>query len=293
MKHYPTGLDRYQNCPRQAWYYINKWRKRAKGATLLIGQIMHDCLVSYIKATTFATAAAFDPVQHFRTLWTEAQRKEEIEYTTTQDPDKIEATCVRLIEMFPEAWARMDLVPVIDIDGEPFLERELEARIAPDITVAARLDGLFMSKRTGHAGPLDIKVAAQPYDPVATQQSDQLSIQQLCCEANLDRVALERVDCVGFLELIRRNVPEKTGRGKGPEILPPSVVPARAPAQLQELKQKIVWIDEDLRRGRFPKTPRQSHNTPCVMCDYANHCVNGSTEGLIVPASNQLVLPAA
>lgn len=286
----PTGLEKYTDCPRKWWYhYSAKVKARSKAATLFVGIILHEVFNTIVKSEVLGLDC--DPVSMFESAWTETLEKEHIRYSTTQSPEGMLATGKRIAELFPAAWKSTGLIPVIDPNGEPVLEREFRTVIAPGVTVMARIDGLFMSTKTGQVVPIDFKCPAQPPDPISTTMSDQLSIQQLLVNNDATALGIEGVDAVGFMSAIRRPM-GKTRTAKGPEILPPSIVPARTPEQLAELRQRIVWVAEDITRGRFPKTPRMPHNTPCDLCDYAMHCAYGSEEGLVFPKLFQIPLVA-
>jgi hypothetical protein len=286
----PSSLEKYTDCPRKWWYhYVAKVKAKSKSATLFAGIILHEVFNTIVKSEILGHTC--DPVQLFESTWNETLARENIRYSTTQSPEGMLATGKRIAELFPAAWKNTGLIPVIDPKGVPVLERKFTSVIAPGLTVLCIVDGLFMSTNTGQVVPLDFKCPAQPPDPLSTTMSDQLSIQQLLVNNEATSLGIEQVDAVGFMAAIRRPI-GKTRNAKGPEILPPSIVPARTPAQLAELRQRIVWTAEDITRGRFPKTPRMPHNTPCDLCDYAMHCAYGSEEGLIFPESFQLPLVA-
>jgi len=279
--HSPTSLDRYSDCPRQWWYYYRSGLKaRAKSATLIVGIILHEIFNTIVKSRTFGTTC--DPVSMFDERWAKETTENEISYSTTQTPDGCAKSGRRMAELFDQYWRTSDLVPVMDQNGEPILEREFRTSIGNGCKIMARLDILAMSTKTGLVGPIDFKTPGNKPNAIATVQSNQLSIQQLVLEPHLDELGLERIDTVGFLNVLRRNIP-KSRNAKGPEVLPPSIITARTPERLAEAKRDILMVHEDIERGRFPRTPRKPYNSPCELCDYAMHCAFGSLEGLIVP----------
>jgi len=285
----PTSFERYCNCPRSWWYhYKSGWRPRAKGATLFIGIILHACFNAIVKADVLGKSC--DPQTMFLKSWREALNKNAVRFTVTQSPEEMAKSAARIIELFPDAWKRFGLTPIIDQKGEPVLEREFRTTITPGVTLTAIIDGLFMSVHDGSVAPIDFKVSAAKPDPISTSQSNQLTTQQIVVDANAASLGIENVDGVGLLYAIRRNVPKKKGKGIGPEIMKPSIVKARTQEQLSEFKETVIWTVEDIQRGRFPKTPRSPHNTPCTECDYAMLCVCGSTEGLVRHESKQLAM---
>ncbi|MHB8715827.1 MAG: PD-(D/E)XK nuclease family protein [Sulfuricaulis sp.] len=283
----PNGVDKYFNCPREYWYYYKAgFRKLAKAATLLFGNIGHACINSTVKSSY--QKGTVDPVTMFREAWRQAQDENVIEYTTTQSPQAMEDTGMRLMELFQIAWEKTGLVPLLDKDGEPFLERDLSVRLTDNVTLYGILDGAFLSTIDGQVSAGDFKIPESPYDPISIWQSDQLTNYQILMDGNSERLAIEKTDAMWFMQLIRRSVPKRTG--KGPEVLPPGVVPRRTDKKVLEYKRKVLWVAENVRKGCFHETPRKPHNTPCLLCDYANHCIHGSTEGLLIPDDKQLAL---
>jgi len=254
-----------------------------------MGIILHEVFNAVVKACVLRHPC--DPIAMFEQAWAKAVSETEISYSSVQTPESLLESGRRMAEIFQQSWKNTGLVPIIDDQGEPVLEREFKIALAPGLFLMARIDILCMSTLTGQVGPIDFKTPAAKPDPIATVQSDQLSIQQIVLEPYLESLGLERIDTVGFLCVLRRPVP-KTGKGKGPEVLPPSIVPARSRERLAEARQDIAILAEDIERGRFRRTPRQAYNSPCEMCDYAMHCTYGSMEGLVVSKPVQQVIAA-
>jgi hypothetical protein len=238
---------------------------------------LHAGFNTIVAATVFQRRA--DAIGEFQTAWRESLKRGMV-FSTTQTPDGIEASACALLERFPVVWRETGLIPLIDADGLPVLEREYRTLLAPGIGLRARLDGLFLSIRDGSIVALDFKTQAAETDPLFVTQADQLSVQQMVVTANREVLGIERVDRLGFMVALRRPVP-KTTRGKGPEVLAPQLVPARDDAFMTDTRQRILWMADDIARGRFPKNPRQSYNTPCTECDYRLHCAYGSSERLV------------
>lgn len=283
----PNGIDKYLECPRQYWYYYKAgYRKLAKSATLLFGNIGHECINAVVKSLYLKISV--DPVTMFRDAWRKAQEENVIEYTTTQSPHALEEIGMRLMESFVPAWEKTGLVPLLDKDGEPFLERDLALQLTDGVSLYGILDGAFISTLDGKVSGGDFKIPESPYEPTSIWQSDQLTTYQILMDGNNERLAIEKTDEMWLMQLIRRAVPKRSG--KGPEVLPPGVVPRRTNEEVLEYKRKVLWVADNIRKGCFHKTPRKPHNTPCSLCDYANHCVRGSTEGLHIPDNKQIAL---
>lgn len=282
-----SAVEKYLDCPRAWWYHYRAgYRRRSTPATLLVGNVLHECVAHWLKGAMLR--APVDPVRMFSDAWTAAQKDCEIEYTTTQSPASIEATGKRLMELFPQAWEGADLAPVLGTDNQPVLERQLSVEIGNGVTLTGIVDAVCMRRATGESVLLDFKAPHHPYDPITIWQSDQLTHYQILADANASVLGVEQVQGVGFMQLIRRPVPKNNGRG--PEVLPPTIIPRRTPAQVAEYREKVVWVVEQIRKGCFHKTPRKPHNTPCEMCDFVNPCVHGTYEGIVVPDAQQAAM---
>lgn len=274
----PTATARFANCPRSWWYhYRSGLRPKLRPATLVAGELLHAGFNAIVAAALLNRRV--DAASAFRAAWREALQAGMV-FSTTQTPASIEASACALLEQFPSAWRATGLMPLIDHDGAPVLEREYRTLLAPGIGLRARLDGLFVSIRDGSIAALDFKTQAAETDPLFVSQADQLTVQQIVVEANRAALGIECVDRVGFMVALRRAVP-KSARGKGPVVLAPQLVPARTGAVITDYRQRILWMADDIARGRFPRNPRMSHNTPCVECDYRLHCAYGSSERLV------------
>jgi hypothetical protein len=283
----PNRIDKWLTCGRQYWYYYEMgWRARGTSATLFTGDIVGKCIEAVVNAK--ASGVTVDPVQMFEKLWHEKQIGHEILYNTKQTPDGILKTGKRLMELFPDAWDKTGLVPLTDRDGKPFVERGLTVQLTDDVSLYGIPDIMVISTQDGSVGILDFKAPEKPYDPVSIWQSDQLTHYQILGDAHRERLGIEQVDWLSYMQLIRRAVPKK--RGVGPEVLSPGKVPRRSEAEIVEYKRKALWVASNIQNGYFPKTPRKPHNTPCTMCDYVNHCTRGSCEGLIIPETKQVAL---
>ena len=103
---------------------------------------------------------------------------------------------------------------------------------------------------------------------------------QVLVEAHAPRFGINGVAQVGFLELIKRKVPNGKGKGKGPEVLPPVLASRQDP---QEFIRKAVWVAQNIEAGNFFPNPRMAWNSPCGFCDFKLLCYEGSYEGLVQP----------
>lgn len=275
----PSELLTYEDCPAKYCYqYKMGIRTRATSANLVYGSSFHAVPEAYLKDGNKDCAGVF------KAYWDKMVGELEVDYSTTWDPDELLAAGLDIAQKFPAFWESSGFVPLLDIHG-PVVERRFQAQIAPGISLSTRLD-IAVITSDAEIVLLDWKTPASVTD-CNEWLSDQLTCQQIVFEANGERVGIERIDGIGFANAVKRKV-SKTGRGRGPEFAPVEIMPARSEAECREYVQKVIWIDEDIQRGRFPRRGRMAHNTPCGMCDYRRLCFEGDWAGLVKPDDKQV-----
>lgn len=265
--------------------YVLGVKQDVTPANLPFGTAVHEACTGYILAEATG-ASSYDPIKVFCDTWDKSVATEPMEFSSLWGPDDLRETGLRLVDLFPAAWKATGLAPLVDEHG-PVIERRFQVEIEPGLVLSGQPDVVAMDEEGGVI-PLDLKTSAQAYGEEFLLASDQLTDYQLLVEGNGDQLGLdeEGVARVGFFEGIKRKVP-KTNRGKGPEFLPPLIGPKRSPERLAERKQKLIWMAEDMRRGRFPKKPRMAYNSPCGLCEFANYCLKGDKSGLVFPDEPQ------
>ena len=267
----PSKVLKYEECPRAYYYqYVERFRKIAVAANLVFGTIVHSVVERFLLA--WYAGQGFDTKAAFEQAWEAATEAEEIEYNTRFKAGDLALTGAALCEQVPQAWERAELMLVADEKG-PLLERTLEVRIG-DVLMVCKPDLVVMTA-DGAIGPLDLKTPATATTEEFALVADQLTAYQVVVEANRERLGIGRVSTLGFWEGIKRKV-----TGKGPELKPPMLVPARSAEDLLEYAQKVQLIARDIAEERFHRRPLQAHNTPCAMCDFQALCTEGSMEGL-------------
>lgn len=268
--------------------YVLGVKESVTPANLPFGTAIHAACTGFVLAEASGDTS-FDPVSVFTEGWQKALESEPLEFSSMWSADDLTETGMRLVDQFPDAWKATGLAPLIDEHG-PVVERRFEVRIDNGLILSGQPDVVAMDDEGGVV-PLDIKTSAQAYGEEFLLASEQLTDYQILVEGNARQLGLgeDGVAKVGFFEGIKRKVP-KTGRGKGPEFLSPLLASARAEEQILERKQKLVWMAEDIRRGRFPKKPRMAYNTPCGLCSYADYCLKGDKSALIFPDEPQQVI---
>lgn len=276
----PSGILKYEACPRAyQLQYINGWRNRASGSALAFGTAVHEAVTSWIVDTALGNPEQdIAPIERFRVAWKRETSKQILEYSTRFSPSEMMETGEKLTEAFPQKWGQLGYFPLFDDDG-PMVERRLEVEIGDGVVLSGQADFLGMDLQ-GHVVNIDFKTPVSPASEEFTILSDQLTAYQVLIEAHKDRIGIERVDKAGFMELLKRKV-SKTSRGSGPQVLDPMLAPRRDNDTVQEFLQKVLWIAEDIRRGRLHRAPQMAWNSPCDLCDFKGFCTSGSIEGLV------------
>jgi hypothetical protein len=282
----PSHALSYDDCG-FAYYlkYVLGVKQNVTPANLPFGTAVHEACTGFILAEATG-ASSYDPVQVFRDMWCKSLETEALDFSSSWGADELTQTGLRLVDLFPAAWEATGYAPLIDDQG-PVVERRFQAKISDDVVLTGQPDVVAMDDEGGVI-PLDIKTSAQAYGEEFLLASEQLTDYQILVEANGEQLGLgeDGVANVGFFEGIKRKV-SKTGKGKGPQFLQPLISSARSEERKAERRQKLVWMAEDVRRGRFPKRPRMAYNSPCNLCEFADYCLNGNTSGLIFPATPQ------
>ena len=284
LKLSPTAALTYEDCPRQYWYrYVVRAYRPLRPAALGFGDAVHQAIEQYLRAGVRGESC--DPVAAFTAVWDHHTATTALEYPNPWSAAELRATGQRLLALFPGAWAQAELALALDGQGEPLLERRLEAPLAPGLNLTGKPDLVVLDAQL-RTLILDLKTPSQAGAIEAFEaRADQLAAYQLLLDANAEALGgLEPVAGVGFWELVKRKVASRHG-GKGPEIRRLALAPARTPDQLADLRQKWVWLAEDIGRGRFPRRPRQAHNSPCLLCDFRRHCAAGEDPELCFPDS--------
>jgi hypothetical protein len=276
----PSFITKFDECPFAAdLQYNKKICSEGSSANLVFGTAVHDAIGKWVLADS--TGLKFDPVAQFEMNWDEATTKQVVRYNSQMGPDDLLETGKRLCDLFPQAWRDAGLVPLVDEQGL-VIERKLEVEILPGVILTGTPDVVAMDE-DGEVVVIDFKTPASASPELFYAVSDQLTAYQILVEGN-PSLGVPSVARVGFMELLKKKVP-KTSRGEGPKILAPACGSRRTPEQIAAFTQKVAWIVEDMRNGRYPKRPRMAFNTPCSMCDFKGFCHEGETEGLIFPSN--------
>lgn len=290
MIHYvrPSMVLSWDDCHRKMFFqYKAGIKTETRAANTAFGTAIDIATKNMIESQV--TGKEVDPAAVFRQAWAKVCQGHVMAYSKTQSPEKMLTMGERFMMLLPSAWEETGLVPLMGSDGQLTLSRRIEARITPEIVITGELDLLGVTS-DGETALVDLKTCAQETNTDFIRNSDQLTPYEILCDANRNLLGIERVEKIGLWEFVKRNVPKNVKRGKGPEILAPKLVEPRSQKQKAEYRQKVIWMVEDIERGRFSKCSRSPHNSPCTLCDYARYCTEGDTEGLVFPPSSQEAL---
>ena len=268
----PSSLLKYLDCGRSYYYqYIARFMPQVESANLRFGSAVHAAIYAWL------TGATDDIVNVFTLLWRESIETVALDYNTLWSPESLEATGKALVEQFPEIWQQTGIMPLLDEESKPVLETRLEAMLSPTVKLSGTLDLLGLTLE-GEVVVLDFKTASAPAPESFAKMSDQLGLYQILVDVNAAALGINQVDQLGFMELIKRKVPNGKGRGKGPEVMPPVLAPK---SDVTDFVRKAGWVAANIEAGNFFPNPRMAWNSPCGLCDYKRLCYDGTTEGLI------------
>ena len=272
----PSSILKYLDCGRSYYYqYIARFMPQVESANLGFGTAIHAAIYAWL------TGATDDIANAFTLIWRETTETVALDYNTQWSPEALEATGKALVEQFVPAWQESGIMPLLDEEGKPILETRLEAVLSPGVKLSGTLDLLGLT-REAEVVVLDFKTASSPAPESFAKMSDQLGLYQILVDVNGESLGINQVDRLGFMELIKRKVPngngKGNGRGKGPEVLPPVFAPR---GNVSEVVRKARWVAANIEAGYFFPNPRMAWNSPCSLCDFKKLCYDGTTEGLI------------
>lgn len=279
-----SRLHKYETCGAAYFYqYIRRLFTEKVSANLLFGKALHKGITDYISG--HAVGIVVDPVPIFESEWARLLSNTIVEFSATQTPEAFHGTGIALAGRFPEFWEQSGLTAIIDPKGEPMVEKKLTMKAVPGVDLLGYLDLLALTA-DGEIANIDLKTTLVPASEHMLLLGEQLTDYQMLAEANASQLGIEKVAKVGYIDLLKRKV-SKGKRGKGPEIIGPSLVPARSNEMQRERRAKIDHLVTQIKKSAFFRNPGMAYNTPCSMCDFRNLCMYGSMDGLVESAQAQ------
>lgn len=279
-----SRLHKYETCGAAYFYqYVRRLSPDKVSANLVFGKALHKGITDYIAG--HAVGNAVNPVLIFEREWARLLSNTIVEFSATQTPVAFHATGVFLASQFQGFWEQSGLTALIDPKGESMVEQKLTMQAAPGVELLGYLDLLALTA-DGEIANIDLKTTLVPASEHMLLLGEQLTDYQMLAEANASRLGIEKVDKVGYIDLLKRKVP-KGNRGKGPEIIGPSLVPARSEEMQRERRAKIGYLATQIKKSVFFRNPGMAYNSPCSMCEFRNLCMYGSMDGLVEPVKAQ------
>lgn len=281
-----SQLSKMDTCGRAyKFYYRDGLESIVRSVSLIFGDSIHKSITGWLEARALGKPVPM-MVDSFA-----AEFRTQVRSLTVSYPDKWTEQdfldCgAMLLPRFQEWWDHSGYMPLVTPEGV-WIERPLSAffgqpGIVPGFpNVQIELYGtpdIIALSPAGKPVLLDFKTTASSYPETFLENSDQLRMYQLLVQANEKLLGFSELEGAGFIPLVRRKAPTRSGVGPAVEALPPR--PARSQSDLEEFKQKILWAAEDILRQRFSRKSHSAFNTPCAMCEYAGLCIKGDKTGL-------------
>lgn len=267
-------------------YYRNNLESAVKSVSLAFGDAVHKACTDWIINRAVGQEAK-EPIRSmFERYFTEHTKNSTLSYPDKWTERDFRECGLVMVERFTTWWIDSGYMPLMGPQG-PWVEKMLTAKLGgPGIlpnfpSVQIELYGtpdIIAMDLQGRIFDLDLKTTAAEYDPIYISNSGQLTMYDILMDANKAALGIDRIDGRAFLQLVRRKVSTKGGKGPTLEAPPPS--PPATPEQIEEFKQKILWTAEDILRERFPRKSHSAFNTPCSLCDVSLLCTKGDMTGL-------------
>jgi len=266
-------------------YYNDHLEAAVKNISLVFGDCVHRSITGWIIDCANGNPG-MPPVERFNILFFEETRKHPLSYPDKWTEADFRACGQVMIARFVEWWNDSGYVPLMGPQG-PWVERMLTAKLGgPGIlpnfpSVQIELYGtpdIIALNRDGEVHDLDLKTTAAEYDPMFILNSDQLITYDILMDANKQPLGIDGVDGKSFIQLVRRKV--STRGGKGPTIEVPEPTPRASDERIAEFKRKVIDVAEDILRERFHRKSHSAFNSPCGMCDARDLCTKGDMSGL-------------
>lgn len=274
-----SSREKFSTCGRAYRYsHVDRLDTEMCSANLGFGKAVHRAVEVYLISSSLGQNG-LDPVSEFNRVWDDFCLKHTVEYTSRWDQEKFRETGHILISKFIEDWTEKGFIVVLDVNGEPVIERKLRVELPGNVVFTAILDILAMDPSTGRIYVIDVKTPGQKGFEGFTEMSEQLLGQQVVVDAHKDVLGVDQVDGRLFYDLYKVP-PPKTNRGEGPHVLPLQIAGRADDAAISDWINETVAIAEDIRNQRFPRRPGDSYNSPCKLCDFFSYCRTGSMVGI-------------
>jgi hypothetical protein len=276
----PSLIHSYEKCSYAAAFEIAGIRTVATPAAIEFGTCIHTCCQEHITGLVSASVLP----DRFQALWEEVRQSRILSYSKNETFESLLATGSSLMEQFPTWWQLSGLRPIA-------VEERLKTTIAPKTVVSCQPDLIaeatvfrfdefgYPMVTPGDIVLLDWKAPKQRSSDVFARRSTQLTYYYH--NANDYVAALGKsVTRVGYGEFLRKKVP--IVRGEGPVIAPLNCY-SRSEALVRDAISKAIKVADEIRHGDFHRASHMAFNTPCDMCGFAQACLTGDPDDLVLP----------
>jgi len=283
MKISHSGYLKYKSCPYSYYLqYVEGIKDIYDSVNLAFGSVIHEVYAEYL--FSLVLGKTYDAETSFKEKWQETTETVVINYTSGNfTPEDVPRVGQYFAAEFPAHWESTGYTVYEDGLG-PFIERSFSVSLNGNDILRGRID-LGVVTPNNEFTVLDFKFVGAESQQWFPKESPQLKTYKILVdESSTDGSKVQRL---GFYENIKRKVPKKKGDSLGPQICTPITSPAYSEQVLSNHKQALSWSIEDIKKGRFPKTPGGSFNTPCMLCNFQKYCYDGNKEGLVFPDKKQ------
>lgn len=260
----PSRVQAFDDCRRKYWLsYEVKVSLSSTSSNLVFGSCYDEVFNTFIKSTVL-NGQRFDCGDLFAAKFEAETNAKEVAYNKTMHKDDLMAIGIAMSRQIPEAWEATGFTPLFDKDGEPVLQREIVLDLGNGVKYRMKLD-LGVVTRDGEIAIIDNKTSSKSTDPELLDMLEQVVDYQIGVDAIGPEHDWDRVAKIGFWEGVKK---------KAPVINAPVLRDRASDLEVVDRLRKLQWVAEDIRSGRFPKSPRAAYNTPCGMCDMRRLCAS-------------------
>lgn len=276
----PSTIVSMERCSYATAFELAGIRPSVTPAVIEFGTAIHACVQEHI---TGLVSGGVLP-DRFQALWEAVRQSKVLSYSKNETFESLLATGMALMSQFPAWWLLSGLRPLAVEERliktiAPRTELSCQPDLIAEATVFRHDEFGYPMVNPGDVVLIDWKGAKQRSSAVFAQRSTQMTYYKHVGDdyvASLGR----SVTKVGYVEFLRKKVP--AGRGEGPVIAPLNCY-GRSEVLVNDAITKAIKVAGVMRRGEFHRSSHMAFNTPCDMCGYAQACLTGDPEGLVLP----------
>lgn len=288
----PSDLAEWDTCHRRLAYQ-QIWRVQvdAPDAETVFDSVIKSCVYRFLLEDALGQPKT-DPIEHFQTLWAEAQTELSLRFPPHQCADSFKRAGVRLMRFLQSRWKLSRLQVARRTDGTPLVQRSMWMQLpcveagqgpTPSMSLSGTI-GAVVHVSGGVYGLLEVASVRTPHLESYVRRCDALTGLQLLYEANASAYRDPPLSQVGFWDFW-------TGDSDS-DINAPLWVPKRSADDAQEFVHKAYWLGQDVLTGRFSRCTRLQTNSPCSDCRFSGDCLDQDRTGLRFPNATPVQIAA-